>query len=81
LVRDSQLGEERIDYLFKTLDLVSCGSAGKSRRNLYDLYRALYEEGYNIADNEKLQKRADGLKSWADAVIKSRNETGPMIIE
>ena len=72
--------EERLAYLFSILDSTGCGSR-KSYKNLFLLYNALYQEANSIATNEKQKKRALGLKSWADAVIKDNYMSGPTKIK
>lgn len=80
LQRDQRSIDERIDFLFKILGTSDCGT-GEGRKNLYPLYISLYEEARSIARTDEQSKKADGLKTWADAIREGRDSGGPMILK
>lgn len=54
---------ERFNYLWSVIRSSGCHNAGLSRRNLYPLYQAVYEEGKPLAMTDEQKRR---LQLWRE---------------
>ncbi len=60
---------QRLKYLVRVLGGTRCGSQDESERNLHPLYKALHEEGREIAVTEKDKELVDTLRYWVSFVL------------
>jgi hypothetical protein len=86
LLKPSTLGRgERLGYLIRVLESTRCGAPDESERNLHRLYKALFDEGSNLAVTAQEKDVVDTLRYWSTFVLfdpskpSGRDEKGRLI--
>lgn len=66
--------KKRFEYLDRVISGASCGGAGESRKTLYRLQRALYEEASTIAQTADEKRYAESYKELAEDTLVDRSK-------